>query len=391
MSSGIKKQGGGEYTIEEALRERKFGTKEQQDALIDGKSAIYAGMKPDQLAGVDPKTLAANLSPELLGKSMGAGGNVADALLRSGNPEVQAAIRERLSAGADPNMRKSLLGHMGVGADGAIDKGKMTGALGANIALLPDIMSNLSAESKSGIDEALRDPGVMKAAISAIKKDPAANAALRGQIGGLLGADTDEGKDFAAQMASMDVRLKRTAAISSIGSNVGGIVKQSVGRKIDIASEKVQSVSDSIGNTRAAQTVKGVASTVTGAVSSGARSVASGTTSLVSDIADRTSNIVNNAVEKGGAALTEGLERAAERTEFSRDLSEEANRQRQTMAAAERAQRQADEADMRALKDEVRVADEAQKVEDAKNKAAAQAAAEEQRIQDKLDKIAPKT
>lgn len=182
MESKFDKKGGGKMSVEEAMRARKMGTKEQQDALINGMGAIYEGMKPEELGRLPEHVLAANMTEGLMTKSVGSAGGptVADQLLASKDARVQAALQKRLNDPANGKLRDGVLKGAGIENGKVTDAAKFASTLTNNpgaLSYLDDAtFSGLSDEQMIDLGSGFADTNVLKSAIANYRKDPEADS-----------------------------------------------------------------------------------------------------------------------------------------------------------------------------------------------------------------------
>ena len=215
MSSGIKKskkEGGGEYSVAEALAARKMGTKDQQDAYINGRGAIYDGMKPEELDRLPAHALAGDLTEGIITKNPA----IADQMLANKDARVQAALQKRLNEAGGDKARNALLAGAGM-KDGKIEDSKaFIESLQGNPAMLsylsPDEFDGLGDEQMIALGSAFSaNPKMLTGAIANIKRNPDAevNKSVRSRIESILAKNpTEETKEavdmFQAQMKTVD-------------------------------------------------------------------------------------------------------------------------------------------------------------------------------------------
>lgn len=226
MDSKFDKPGGGKMTVEEAIRARKMGSKEQQDALIGGKGAIYEGMKPEELSRLPAQVLASNMTEGLMNKSVGSAGGptVAAQLLSSGDASVQAAVHKQINdPNANPKLRESLLAGAGMKEGRVENKEQFLGALKGNPAMLgylsPDQLADASKDEELafGMQSAFADPKALRTITANIKRNPSSGHSeeMRSRVQLVLkDPSTPEALDaqrtFSAQMEVIDAKKAGT-------------------------------------------------------------------------------------------------------------------------------------------------------------------------------------
>ena len=176
MDSKFVKKDGTKMSVDQAIRERKMGTKEQQDALINGMGAIYEGMKPEELGRLPAQALANNLTVEMLDKKVGSadGSTVAESLMKSSNKEVRAGLHKRASE--NPDIAKSLATRAGLDlTTGAVDK-KNKKRFAELLTQNPAFINNLS---RNDFDTAMSNPETAGLIRTTLAKKGVLNSALR--------------------------------------------------------------------------------------------------------------------------------------------------------------------------------------------------------------------
>lgn len=260
MDSKFDKKGGGKMTVDQAIRERKMGTKEQQDALINGMGAIYEGMKPEELNRLPPKALAENMTESLMSKSVGVAGGptVAEKMLTSGDASVQAAIHKKLNdPGTDPKVRDSLLAGAGIKNGVIEDNVQFMDAMLANPGSMsyldPNILSNLSKAQLEDLGSGFADTKVLKSAVANYRKDPKSAAAqvTIDRIQAVLGQNTTPESDAAQKYLSAQKKAiddgSRIGRIASGLSNIPGNLQEHARESINVSIENT-AIDTAVGN-----------------------------------------------------------------------------------------------------------------------------------------------